>query len=190
VPRSHPFQRRPRSHRRLWLIVLIVLSLVPAVLGPVSNTLHEDEPGGASIFDFELAGSVERAGEILATWEAEGVVDDAKAIQLVDIVYPLVYAAALAGACVAAAGARGGAGRPRLARLGIGAAWIAFAAACFDYLENVGLAFSLWGEPAAPWPQLAYGAAMLKFAAIAIALAYGLSGVAAALAPAARRAPA
>ena len=56
--------------------------------------LHEDEPGGASIVDFEFAGSVERANEILDTWSAEGVIDDAKAIQIFDLLYPLIYAAA------------------------------------------------------------------------------------------------
>ena len=44
------------------------------------HPLHEDEAGGESIVDFELAGSVDRADEILATWRAEGVIDDAKTI--------------------------------------------------------------------------------------------------------------
>jgi hypothetical protein len=190
VRRGHPFQAWPRSHRRLWLGALIVLALVPPVLGSLGKTLHEDEPGGASIVDFEFAGSVERAEEILATWEAEGVVDDAKAIQLADLVYPLVYAAALAGACVAAAGAWTRAGRTAPAGVCIAAAWAAFGAAGFDYLENLGLAVSLWGDPASPWPQLAWVAALLKFTSIGIALACALSGVAAALASGARRAPA
>ena len=156
-------------------------ALLPTVLGAIVQPLHEGDPGGESIIDFELAGSVERTEEILATWRAEGVLDDAKAIQIFDLIYPLVYAAALAGGCIAAAGAWQRAGRPRLAAAGIAMAWVAFAAAGFDYVENLGLGISLWGDPASPWPQLAFGAAVLKFAAIYSALLYALAGVVGAL---------
>ena len=56
-------------------------------------------------------------------------------------------------------------------------AWVAFAAAGFDYVENLGLGISLWDEPATPWPQLSFVAAVLKFAAIYTALLYALSGL-------------
>lgn len=158
-----------------------MLACVPVAAGAVMKPLHEDEPGGRSIVDFELAGSVASANEILDTWEAEGVIDEAKSIQTFDLVYPLIYAAALAGACIAAAGAWGRAGRPSAARAGNVMAWVAFAAAGFDYLENLGLGISLWDEPASPWPQVALVAAALKFACIALALAYALSGLAARL---------
>jgi hypothetical protein len=178
---SHPFQSWPRSHRRQIFAVLAIAALLPSILGTITKPLHEDEPGGESIIEFELAGSVDRANEILDTWRAEGVLDDAKAIQIFDLVYPLIYAAALAGGCVAAAGAWRRRGRARLAAAGIAMAWLAFAAAGFDYVENAGLAVSLWDEPASPWPQIAFGAAVLKFAAIAVTLLYGLSGIVATL---------
>jgi hypothetical protein len=164
----------------LALISVALVALAPVALGAVVRPLHEDEPGGESIIDFELAGSVDRADEILATWESEGVVDDAKRIQIFDLVYPLIYAAALAGGCVAAAAAWRRAGRPRLAAAAVGLAWLAFAAAGFDYVENLGLAISLWDEPASPWPQVAFVAAVLKFAGIYAALAGALSGLIAA----------
>jgi hypothetical protein len=178
---SHPFQRWPVTRRRAALACVVLVALLPVVLGAIVKPLHEGEPGGESIVDFELAGSVERAEEILATWRAEDVLDEAKAIQILDLLYPLVYAAALAGCCVAAAGAWRRAGRPRLANAGIVLAWVAFAAAGFDYIENLGLAVSLWGEPASPWPQLALVAALLKFAAIYGSLLYALTGLIAAL---------
>jgi hypothetical protein len=178
---GHPLQRWPRRHRRPVLVCVALAALLPTVLGAIVQPLHEGDPGGESIIDFELAGSVERAEEILATWRAEGVLDDAKAIQIFDIIYPLVYAAALAGGCIAAAGAWQRAGRPRLAAVGIAMAWVAFAAAGFDYVENLGLGISLWGDPASPWPQLAFVAAVLKFAAIYSSLLYALAGIVAAL---------
>jgi hypothetical protein len=178
---THPLQRWPKKRRGLLLACLAILALLPIVLGQVVHPLHEDKPGGESIVDFELAGSVDRANEIIATWQDEGVVDDAKRIQVFDLIYPLIYAAALAGGCLAAGGAWGRAGRTQLAIAGIAMAWVATAAAAFDYVENLGLGVSLWDEPVTPWPQLAYVAAVLKFAAIYSSLAYALSGGIAAL---------
>jgi len=155
----------------------VIAAVLPLVLGQVTTPLHEDEPGGESIIDFELAGSVDRANEILAKWRAEDVIDEAKAIQIFDFVYPLIYATALAGGCIAAAVAWRRTGRSRLAATGITMAWVAFAAAAFDYVENIGLDISLWDEPASPWPQLSYVAALLKFAASYLALLYALSGI-------------
>ncbi|HEU4706077.1 MAG TPA: hypothetical protein VFS64_02695 [Solirubrobacterales bacterium] len=177
---THPLQRRPRRHRRLAFACLAALALLPLVLGTVLHPLHEDRPGGEDIVAFELAGSVERAQEIVTTWEAEGVIEEAKAIQLSDFLYPLIYAGALAGACIAASGAWRRLGRERIAAAGIAMAWVAVAAAAFDYVENLGLDISLWGEPASPWPEVARIAALLKFGAIGLSLAYGLTGLAAA----------
>jgi hypothetical protein len=179
---SHPFQRWPHSHRRLALICVSIVALLPMLLGTVAKPLHEDEPGGESIVAFEFAGSVDRATEIKQTWQSEGVLGDAKAIQVFDMVYPLIYAAALAGLCIAAAGAWERLGRMSLKALGIALAWVAFAAAAFDYVENLGLAISLWGAPASPWPQLSAAAATLKFAAIALCVLYALSGLVALMA--------
>jgi hypothetical protein len=161
----------------LALVCVALAALLPVVLGTIAKPLNEGDPGGESIIDFELAGSVERAEEILATWRAEGVIDEAKAIQVFDLFYPLIYATALAGACIGAAGAWGRAGRARLALTGIAMAWVAWVAAGFDYVENLGLGVSLWGHPASPWPQLALVAAVLKFAAIYSALLYAVSGL-------------
>jgi len=109
---THPFQRWPQTRRRLALMCAVIAALVPAVAGAVVKPLHEGQIG-EGIVEFELAGSVERAEAILAVWRAEGVVDEAKRIQIFDLLYPLIYAAAVAGACVAAAGAWRRAGRVR-----------------------------------------------------------------------------
>jgi hypothetical protein len=176
---THPFQRWPRRRRRLALVAVAIAAMLPTVLGAVTKPLHEDVTG-EGIVDFELAGSVNRANEILDAWRAEGVIDDAKAIQVFDLVYPLIYSAALAGACVAAAGAWRRRGRSRWAQAGIAMAWVAFAAAGFDYVENLGLGISLWDAPMTPWPQVALVAALAKFAGIYLALLYALTGILAA----------
>lgn len=184
---THPLQRWPRNHRRLAFACVAVVALLPLVLGPVLHPLHEDKPGGKDIVAFEVAGSVNRAQEILTTWRAEGVIDAAKTTQILDIFYPFIYAAALAGGCIATAGAWRRLGRERIAQAGIAMAWVASAAALFDYVENLGLDISLWGHPASPWPELSHVAALLKFGAIDLTLAYGLSGAVAASMAWARR---
>lgn len=153
------------------------MAMLPLVLGTVVHPLHEDKPGGKDMIAFEVAGSVGSAEEILDTWQREGVIGEAKAIQVFDLIYPFIYAGALAGGCIAAAGAWRRLGRERLAVAGIAMAWVATAAAAFDYVENLGLDISLWGHPASPWPEISCVAALLKFAAIGISLAYGLSGI-------------
>ena len=162
---SHPLERWPRSHRRAALIALLVAAVLPTVLGLVAKPLHEDVTG-ESIINFELAGSVDRATEILDAWRA-----------IFDLVYPLVYSFALAGACIAAAGAWRRQGREGWARAGIAMAWVALAAAAFDYVENIGLMVSLWDEPASPWPEISKAAAIAKFAGIYASLAYALTGI-------------
>jgi hypothetical protein len=174
---THPFEHWPRRRRKELLTIVAVVALLPFVLGFFVKPLHEDEPGGESIVEFELAGSVARANEILDKWRAEGVLDTAKAIQVFDLVYPLIYASALAGGCVAAAGAWRRIRRTGIGDAGITMAWLAFAAAAFDYVENLGLGISLWDEPASPWPQVSAAAAVLKFTAILITLVYSLSGL-------------
>jgi subtilisin family serine protease len=184
---THPFESWPRSRRREIFIALVVVALLPSVLGFFVKPLHEDKPGGESIIEFELAGSVDRANEILDKWRAEGVIDNAKAIQVFDLVYPLIYASALAGGCLLAAGAWRRAGHAGIAAAGIAMAWLALAAAGFDYVENLGLGISLWDEPASPWPQVSAVAAVIKFTAIAVTLLYSLSAfIASRLAPRAR----
>lgn len=164
-----------------------MVAVLPLVFGALAHPLHEDQPGGESIVAFELAGSVGRAQEIIDTWHAEGVIAEAKATQALDFLYPFIYAAALAGGCIAAAGAWRRLGRERIAAAGIAMAWVATAAAVFDYVENLGLDISLWGHPASPWPEVSRAAALLKFGAIGLSLAYGLSGIAAASVGRARR---
>ena len=149
--------------------------LVPSLVLLLIQPLHEEETAGG-IIDFEFAGSVERTQELVDSWRAEGVLEEAAFLHGLDFLYPLLYTAALAGGCIAAASIWTQATRPRLASLGPPMAWVAVAAAGFDYVENVALATALLGEPAAPWPQIALAAAVLKFAGIAVSFLYCLSG--------------
>lgn len=155
------------------LTLFIVLTVLDA---PLRAT---DEGGTVPL---EVAGSTERAKEIKEAWRAEGLLDDGAFIDGLDFLYAPLYAAALAGACVAAAGTFRRLGREGLARAGIVIAWLATAAAVFDWIENIALAAVLLDEPASPWPAVALAASIPKFAGTTVALLYGLAGGLAALA--------
>jgi hypothetical protein len=168
--RPHPFTTWPRRHRAAALVALTVPSALFILWSAVAQPLGDED-----IVAFEFAWTVGRAEEILAAWRAEDVIGLAQAMQLADLVYPFLYASAIAGGCVGAAAAWRRAGNERMAEVANTLAWVATSAIVFDYVENLGLAVSLWGEPAAPWPQLAFVAAVLKFAAILAGLVGVLS---------------
>ncbi|PID53892.1 MAG: hypothetical protein CSB46_05530 [Micrococcales bacterium] len=87
-------------------------------------------------------------------------------MMLIDLVYPVVYAAALV---LALRWAVARAGYPRWLR---GATLVPAAAAVLDYVENIGLIRQLWGRQAGEgWAAVAFVAAAGKFALIGVAIA-------------------
>jgi hypothetical protein len=149
------------------------------VLALLDGPLRESGDGTVA---FEVAGSAGRAGEIVNHWRAEDLLVNAAFIDGLDFLFALLYTAAIAGGCVAAAGVWRNRGGARLAAAGIGIAWAASAAAAFDWAENVALAVILLDGPTSPWPALALGAAIPKFAGAWAGLLYALSGGTVALA--------
>jgi hypothetical protein len=171
---THPFERFPRTGRRRALLVLIVAAIaMQVVLALLDGPLRAS---GDGTVDFEVAGSAGRAGQIVDNWRAHDLLANAAFIDGVDFLFALLYPAAIAGGCVAAAGAWRSRGRRRLAEVGIAFAWAASAAAAFDWMENVALAVSLLDAPTSPWPAIALGAAIPKFAGAWAGLLYALSG--------------
>jgi hypothetical protein len=178
---THPFEHFPRSGRRRALLALIGAAIaMSVVLALLDAPLRASDEGGT--VPLEVAGSTDRAAEIKDAWRADGVLDDGAFIDGLDFLYAPLYAAALAGGCVAAAGTFRRLGRERLASAGIAIAWLASAAAVFDWAENIALAAILLDEPASPWPVVALVAAIPKFACSTTALLYALAGGAVALA--------
>jgi hypothetical protein len=177
---THPFEQWPRSGRRQALLAAIAAAIALfVVLSLLDEPLRSTDEGGT--VSLEVAGSVDRAQEITDAWRAQGVVDDGAFIDGLDFLFAPLYAAALAGGCVAAAAVFRRRGNRGLARLGIAVAWVATAVTVFDWTENIALAVVLLDEPTSPWPAVALVAAILKFAGTWAALLYGLAGGAVAL---------
>jgi hypothetical protein len=173
---THPLEHWPPSRRRRALVAVIAAAvMLQVILTLLDGPLRASDRGGT--IPLEVAGSPGRADEIVSSWEADGVLDNGAFITGLDFLYAPLYAAAYAGGCVALAAAWRRRGRERLAAIGIAAAWAATAAAGFDYVENLGLAVTLLDEPASPWPQISLVAAIAKFAGIAAAVLYLLTGL-------------
>ena len=163
----------PDRRRALWILGVAMLALL-AVLALVDGRIQES--GGPGIIAFEVAGSPERAREIMDQWGQAG--QDAARLSLwLDFPYLLAYGAFWA---LAAAAVRDSARRRGLHRLGrVGGPVVAFpiAATGFDALENLGLLLILGGNRGTAAPVLAATFASAKFALTAITVLYVLAGL-------------
>jgi hypothetical protein len=134
------------------------------------------DTGGPGIVPFELAGSQDRADEILAEWGEDGQ-DAARESLWIDFGFLLAYGAFLTLALLATRDVARKRGWRRLAALG--AIVVSFGAlgAGFDALENVCLLLTLEGAGSA-FPLLATIFAACKFILLAAAIAYLVAGLA------------
>ena len=147
---------------RLGVLLVFSTALMAFVDVPLQG---EAAPWG--IVSFELAGTPYRALAILVEWQSKGALGHARLSLLIDFVYLLVYAGFFAMLAVWL-GSRLGERRwsNRMA-------WAASAAGIFDVLENGVLLYEVIAfDSPAPLPQLALSFATVKFALLAVVVAY------------------
>ena len=162
--------------RKRALIASAIASLaIGAVLVVLDSRMMD--AGGPGIIGFELAGSEDRATEILADWGDQGI-DAAKASLWIDYAYIVAYGTFLVLAAWATRDLSRARGWPRMATVGTAVMPLAAAAAAFDAIEDVGLLLAVNGHGGAVAPRLAQICASLKFALLAVTLAYLLAGLA------------
>lgn len=162
--------------RKRALIASAVATVAIGVVLAVLDARMRDT-GGPGIVGFELAGSQDRAQEILADWGDEGT-DAAKASLWLDYAYIAAYGTFLV---IAAGATRDLAERRRwrrMASFGIAAAPFAAAAAAFDAIEDAALLVAVNGEGGELAPRLGQVCAVLKFALLAVTIGYLLVGLA------------
>lgn len=164
------------SRRRGLWVLGIATAVLFVVLGLLD--LRMQDTGGPGIVGFELAGSTERATQILGEWGEAG--QDAARLSLwLDFLFLIAYGAFLPLAILAVRDAARRNGWDGYARYGTAIAVLPVAAALCDAIEDVGLLLVLQGHGASQAPEAATAFALLKFAALAIALIYLLAGLAA-----------
>jgi hypothetical protein len=157
---------------------LIVLSVTTVALGVFLTTIDPSTKadGNPNIVDLEFAWDEETVDEIRADWGEEG--DDAARLSLwVDFAYLLSYGALLVLASAATRDLAALRGWRRLAAFGTVAIPAAAAGAIFDAVEDVWLLIALGGNGGDLAPALAAIAAGLKFALVAVAIVYVLTGL-------------
>ena len=161
------------SLRRWWLPFLALTLLLMWTLSMVGSPLITGTaPRG--IVSYELAGSVERANEVLNSWDEDARKHAAFSLGL-DFLYIVAYATTISVACAWAGEVLKERGWP-LAGLGWPLTWGAWGAGLLDAVENIGLTSMLLGSVLAPWPTIAFWCATFKFALIAIGLLYAAYG--------------
>lgn len=161
--------------RGLWVLGTATAVLFALLL---LLDLRMQSTGGPGIVGLELAGSTDRATQVLAEWGATG--QDAARLSLVlDFAFLAAYAGFLALAVLALRDAGRERGWDRYARAGTAIAFLPLVAAACDVAENVGLLVMLEGRGATRIPPVATAFAVAKFAALAIVLAYVVGGLAA-----------
>ena len=162
------------TRRRALVLLAISTVAIGIVLAVLDGRMRDS--GGPGIVGFELAGSEERAAEILGEWGEEGE-DAARASLWIDYAYILSYGAFLTLAAIATRELALRSGWRRMASAGRAAIPLAAAGASFDAIEDVGLLLALGGHGGDLAPLLAAVCAVLKFALLALVIAYLLAGL-------------
>jgi hypothetical protein len=157
---------------------LIASAVASIAIGAVLIVLDARmmDSGGPGIIGFEFAGSEERAAEILADWGDDGT-DAAKASLWLDFAYILAYGTFLVLAAWATRDLAESRGWRRLAAFGTAVVPFAAAAAAFDAIEDVGLLLAVDRQGGDLAPRLAQICASIKFALLAVTIAYLLIGL-------------
>ena len=163
--------------RRQWLWLLGVVSGV-LFLALALIDFEIQDSGGPGIVAFEVAGTTDRAQEILAEWGESGK-DAARLSLWLDFPYLVAYGAFFWLSILAMRDSALSRGWTRYARPGKAIALLAIAAAAFDAVEDVFLLLSIGGQADTAAPTIATVFAIFKFISLGIAAIYLLAGLAA-----------
>ncbi len=123
----------------------------------------------------ELAGTEQRAREVIESWERAGVKDEAYRHLIWDNLFIVFYSTLAALGCVMAARVffRGGA---TVYDVALVVAWLPWLAGMFEYVENSAMHTMLGGFRGETLPRLGRQCAVVKFAMMIPLGLYALSG--------------
>lgn len=133
------------------------------------------DTGGPGIVPFELAGSQDRADEILGEWGEKGQ-DAAEESLWIDFGFLVAYGMFLTLAAAATRDLARSRGWERMARVGVVVVYFGALGAAFDAFENTCLLLTLDGAGSV-FPLLATLFASCKFLLLAVVIVYLLVGL-------------
>ena len=163
----HPLEALPAHQRAKVFIPLLIATLL------ITFAFRFIGPAAPTIIDFEFAGTVTKATDIINAWTPVERIHAGFSLGF-DFLYMPIYSTTIALACVWAAGVfRSGVWKS----IGRALAWGLWLAAILDAIENLALMSNLFGSPIEPFPALAALCAALKFGLILAGLLYVVGGV-------------
>ncbi len=165
-----------------WRVFVPAFALT-AIIGKLLSGDLKTREAPHGIISFELAGSVDKARQIIAAWEAARITDRAFFSLKLDFAWIPCYSTSLSVACAWTSEMIARHQRQALARFGILLAWAQWFAGGLDVAENIALLIVLKGRATSFWTRAAQLAAILKFALALLGLAYSTLGLLAKLAP-------
>jgi uncharacterized membrane protein YhaH (DUF805 family) len=167
---NHPLMSVSLSSRKslFWWLFLFTLGVMVSLNLVSKPLITPAAPNG--IVSYELAGTPQKAQEILDSWNYEARLHAAFSLGF-DYLFMGLYSTTIALACLWGSRVMHAARWPGVL-LGILLAWSLWLAAVSDGIENVALSLILFNVPAAPWPQIAQVCAILKFLLIFAGLIY------------------
>jgi hypothetical protein len=168
---THPLTLIPNHYRPRLFAFFLVLTLVVMIALNVLGAPLQSADAPAGIVSYEFSGDTEGANVILNSWDDRAKLYAALNLGL-DYLFMPAYATAIALAAIWVGQAIGG----RTHSFAIWLAWGQWLAALLDATENVALIKMLLDTTAAPWPQLAYWCAAVKFALVLFGLLFVLVG--------------
>jgi hypothetical protein len=170
----HPFQSIDKGSIGKVLITLTLLTLIFMIMMNWISSPLTNPAAPSGIISYELAGNVDMAYTILASWDVEAKHIASLSLGL-DYLFLVVYSTAIGMGCIWASSAFSD-GRSFLVTTGVLLAWGQWLAALMDGVENAALLKLLLGDIQSPWPQISRICAIIKFALIALGLIYVIIG--------------
>ena len=170
----HPFDFIPPGWWPRFFWLLIGLNILLMIAFSVTGAPLTTEAAPYGVVSFELAGSVGKAEEILASWDANAQLRAAFSLGL-DFLFMVAYASTIAFGCGMAAQVLRRCGWP-FARWGNWLAWSVILAALLDVVENLALIIFIFGTETSPWPEIARWCAVSKFALVFVGIVYVIYG--------------
>lgn len=181
---THPLNFVPPANRKPLFFAFLAGTLALFAVFRFLDAPLRTPAAPDGVLSFELAGTPEKAFQILVSWEPviqpgppiiippDGRLYAAFGLGL-DYLFMPLYATALALGILLAAGRHKG----WLFKLGAWLGWGAYAAALFDAVENYALArMLLVNEVWSPYPQVAAFCVSIKFGLLLLGLFYALVG--------------
>jgi len=167
----HPLEFIPAKNRKPLFFGFLGLTIGLFAVFQVLNVPLQTAAAPSGIVSFELAGNLEKAVDMIASWNERGSAFALFGLGL-DYLFMPSYALALSLGLLLASGRQGAA----FARAGAWLGWGVFLAAILDAVENFALLRLLLGDLSAGWPPLAFWCASGKFALLILGLVFALAG--------------